>query len=361
MIHTTTTTPTPSQRLTSRRPSWRGIIAGLLLGLVVSMAMFLLALVLGSFLSLELQGASITAGVYSAITALLSAFTAGYFAIKASAPELLFGDGADIDPRDATLTGVITAAAIIVISTFTMINGATSAVRTAGNVVGTTVSAVGSATGSVASAVGSVASNAGVAAMAGVNSEQGQEMTGKLQEAYQKATGNVSRDDIEGFIAKNSANLDQAQVSAVANVLEDLLVQTKEDAKTLDLTNLDTWKNLDEYAKERLVQIENALTGDELITRLTAQGLSPEQATQVRDEAVATYQEYKAKSEQAMAEARQTLEQAKQKADEAVQQAKETARKAALYTGLFGLIAMALTFFASIAGAKAAAAKARRR
>lgn len=364
-------TNTPATHLTPRRPSWRGIIAGLLLGLVVSMAMFLLALVLSSFLPFSLQGAGIAAGIYSIITALLSAFAAGYFAIKASAPELLFGDGADIAPKDATLTGMITAAAIIVITTFTAASGVSSIVRTTGNVVGGTVSAVGSAAGSVASAAGSVVGavgsatgHAGVAAAAGMNSEQGQQITNKLQEAYQKATGNISRNDIEGFIAKNSANLDKAQVSAVANVLEDLVKQTKEeakaDAKSLDFTDLDTLKNLDEYAKQRLTQIENTLTSEELIARLQKEGLTQEQAVQVRDEAVQTYQEYKAKSEQMIAEARQALEEAKQKAELALQKAEEAARKTALYMGLFGLIGMFLTFLASIAGAKKAAASTKR-
>lgn len=327
------------------------------MGLVVSMAMFLLALLLSSFLSLDLQGAGIAAGVYSVITALLSAFTAGYFAIKASAPELLFGDGTDIAPQDATLSGVITAAAIIVITTFTAVNGATSAIRTAGGVVGRTVSAVGSATGSVAGAVGSIASGAGMAEADGLSNQQ---ITGKLQQAYQKATGNISRDDIERFIAKNSANLAKAQVSAVADVLEDLLAETKQEANQLDFTDLDTLKNLDSHAKARLDEIEKILTGDELITRLQNKGLTQEQANQVRSEAVATYQEYKAQSEKAVASVRQTIDEAKQKADMALQQAEETARKAALYTGLFGLIGMILTFFASIAGAKKAAASVRR-
>lgn len=349
--------------LTSRRLSWQGVIAGLLMGLVVSMAMFLLALLLSSFLSLDLQGAGIAAGIYSVITALLSAFTAGYFAIKASAPELLFGDGTDIAPQDATLTGIITAAAIIVITTFTAVNGATSAIRTAGGVVGSTVSAVGSATGSVAGAVGSMASGAGMAgvtAMAGADGLSNEQITDKLQQAYQRATGNISRDDIEGFIAKNSANLDKAQVSAVANVLEDMLAKTKQDAQSLDLTNLETLKNLDSYAKARLDEIQTILTGDELITRLQAQGLSQAQAVQVREEVTQTYGEYKAKSETALAEIHQMTEEVKQKADMALQKAEETARKAALYTGLFGLIGMILTFFASIAGAKKAAASVRR-
>lgn len=344
----------------ARRPSWRGILAGLLMGLVVSMAMFLLALILSSFLSLDLRGAGVAAGVYAAVTALLSAFTAGYFAVKASAPEALFGDGTDILPKDATLTGMITAAAIVVITTFTAVNGATTAVRTAGSVVSGTVGALGSAAGSVAGAVGTVATGtvgaAGTAIAAGANTEQGQVAGNKLQELYQRATGNITRADIEQFIAKNNAALNEQQVKAVTNVFEDLLKETKSEVASLDFTNLETWQNLDVHAKERLASIEKTLTGDELLMRLQQEGLSEAQAQQVRDEAVTTYQEYKAKSEQAIAEARQTLEEAKMKAEQALKDAEQAARKAALYTGLFGLISMLLTFLASIAGAKKAAA-----
>lgn len=70
------------QATPARRPSWRGILAGLLMGLVVWFAMFSLALILSSFLSLDLQGASITGGIYTIVTALLSAFTAGYLRLK---------------------------------------------------------------------------------------------------------------------------------------------------------------------------------------------------------------------------------------------------------------------------------------
>ena len=119
----------------ARRPSWRGILAGLLMGLVVSMTMLALGLVLSSFLSLDLRGAGIAAGIYAAVTALLSAFVAGFFAVKASAPEALFGDGTDILPKDAALTGILTAAAIVVISSIFAMNSVTGIVRTAGNVI----------------------------------------------------------------------------------------------------------------------------------------------------------------------------------------------------------------------------------
>lgn len=105
------------------------------MGLVVSMAMLALALVLGSFLSLDLMGAGVAAGIYAAITALISAFVAGFFAVKASAPEAIFGDGTDILPKDATLTGILTAAAIVVISSVFAMSSVSSVVRTTGSAV----------------------------------------------------------------------------------------------------------------------------------------------------------------------------------------------------------------------------------
>ena len=112
------------------------------MGLVVSMAMLALALVLGSFLSLDLRGAGVAAGICAAITALISAFVAGFFAfvagffaVKASAPEAIFGDGTDILPIDATLAGILTAAAIVAISSVFAMSSVSSVVRTTGSAV----------------------------------------------------------------------------------------------------------------------------------------------------------------------------------------------------------------------------------
>lgn len=338
------------------RPSWRGILAGLLMGLVVTMAMLALALVLSSFLSLDLRGAGVAAGVYTAITALVSAFTAGYFAVKASAPEALLSDGTAISPKNATLTGLLTAAAIIVMTTFGAMNGAGSVVRTAGSVAGSTVSALGGVASGAASSVGSLANGAVGTAMVAGSAADTSGITNQAKDLYQKATGNLSRHDIENFVAKNSSNLSKEQVSATTKVIEELLGEIKTDAKALDLTDLQTWQNLDEIAKNRFKEIEAILTGDELITRLQAQGLSEEQALKVREEAVSAYQEYRTKSEELLAQANQSIEDAKLKAAQALEEAEAAARKAAFYTGLFGLISMLLTFIASIAGAKKAAA-----
>lgn len=326
----------------ARRPSWRGILAGLLMGLVVSMIMLALALVLSSFLSLDLRGAGIAAGIYAAVTALLSAFVAGFFAVKASAPEALFGDGTDILPKDAALTGILTAAAIVVITSVFAMNSVSGIVRTAGNAVGTTASAIGGA----ASAVTSTAAT--VAGAAATNSD-GVNITDRAQELYQKATGNISRQDIEAWVAKNNDTFDQAQIGATVNVLEGMLNETKADLAEMDFTNLDTWKNIDQYAKQRADEVEGVLKDQELVNRLQAEGLSQAQAVEVQQETLASYHEYRAATEQAVADARVKMEQT-------LQTAEETARKAALYSGLFWLISTLLTFLASIAGARTAAA-----
>lgn len=328
----------------ARRPSWRGILAGLLMGLVVSMAMLALALVLSSFLSLDLRGAGITAGIYAAVTALVSAFVAGFFAVKGSAPEALFGDGTDILPKDAALTGILTAAAIVVITSIFAMNSVSGIVRTAGNAVGATASAIGGAASAVTSTAATVA---GVGTAAATS--EGTSITNSAQELYQKATGNISRQDIEAWVAKNNDTFDQAQISATVNVLEGMLNKTKADLAEMDFTSIDTWKNIDQYAKQRADEVEATLTGDELINRLQAQGLSQAQAVEVQQETLNSYHEYRANTEQAIADARANMEQA-------LQSAEETARKAALYSGLFWLISTLLTFVASIAGAKTAAA-----
>lgn len=324
-----------------KRPSWRGVLAGLLMGLIVVMAMIALALVLSSFLPFSLQGTSIAAGIYTAITALVSAYVAGYFAVKYSAPETLFGDGTEIDPKDATLTGMLAAASMIALTTVMAVNGATGILSSATNAVGITVSTVANTT---ATAAGGVATAVGTAA--------GQSDTNVQQEAknvYDKVVGDISRSDVEKWVAKNSKNLDQEQVNATTTVITQLVNEQKAEVKSLDFTDLDTWKNLDEIAKKRLADVQQTLESDEIITRLQTAGLSEPEAQQVRTEVVASYNEYKAQTEQMVASA-------SEKANQALYQAEDVARKTALYTGLFWLISSLLTFLASIAGARSAAA-----
>ena len=322
-----------------RRPSWRGVVAGLVMGLIVVMAMIALALVLSSLLPFDLKGSSIAAGIYAAITALVSAYVAGHFAIKYSAPEALFGDGTDIDPKDATLTGMLTGALIILLTTFFAMSSATSILSTAGNVVGSTVSTVAK-TAATTATVGATAAGA---------ASQSNSVQQKAEEVYQRVSGDISKEDVQAMVAKNTQNLNQQQIAAVSNVIKDMFDQTKAQVNNMDFTDLNTWRNIDVYAKERMASIEETLKGPEIITRLQQQGLTQTQALEVRTEVQQSFNEYKVKTEQYIAEA-------KQMAEQRMQQAEDVARKTALYSGLFWLISALLTFIASTIGAKNAAA-----
>ena len=322
-----------------RRPSWRGVVAGLVMGLIVVMAMIALALVLSSLLPFDLKGSSIAGGIYAAITALVSAYVAGYFAIKYSAPEALFGDGTDIDPKDATLTGMLTGALIILLTTFFAMSSATSILSMAGNVVGSTVSTVAK-TAATTATVGATAAGA---------ASQSNSIQQKAEEVYQRVSGDISKEDVQAMVAKNTQNLNQQQIAAVSNVIKDMFDQTKTQVNNMDFTDLNTWRNIDVYAKERMASIEETLKGPEIITRLQQQGLTQTQALEVRTEVQQSFNEYKVKTEQYIAEA-------KQMAEQRMQQAEDVARKTALYTGLFWLISALLTFIASTIGAKNAAA-----
>ena len=322
-----------------RRPSWRGVVAGLVMGLIVVMAMIALALVLSSLLPFDLKGSSIAGGIYAAITALVSAYVAGYFAIKYSAPEALFGDGTDIDPKDATLTGMLTGALIILLTTFFAMSSATSILSMAGNVVGSTVSTVAK-TAATTATVGATAAGA---------ASQSNSIQQKAEEVYQRVSGDISKEDVQAMVAKNTQNLNQQQIAAVSNVIKDMFDQTKAQVNNMDFTDLNTWRNIDVYAKERMASIEETLKGPEIITRLQQQGLTQTQALEVRTEVQQSFNEYKVKTEQYIAEA-------KQMAEQRMQQAEDVARKTALYSGLFWLISALLTFIASTIGAKNAAA-----
>ena len=322
-----------------RRPSWRGVVAGLVMGLIVVMAMIALALVLSSLLPFDLKGSSIAGGIYAAITALVSAYVAGYFAIKYSAPEALFGDGTDIDPKDATLTGMLTGALIILLTTFFAMSSATSILSMAGNVVGSTVSTVAK-TAATTATVGATAAGA---------ASQSNSVQQKAEEVYQRVSGDISKEDVQAMVAKNTQKLNQQQIAAVSNVIKDMFDQTKTQVNNMDFTDINTWRNIDVYAKERMASIEETLKGPEIITRLQQQGLTQTQALEVRTEVQQSFNEYKVKTEQYIAEA-------KQMAEQRMQQAEDVARKTALYSGLFWLISALLTFIASTIGAKNAAA-----
>ena len=223
-------------------------------------------------------------------------------------------------------------------------SSATSILATAGNAVGSTVSTVAKTAGGVVAAGTSAAGTAAIAAPEGTV----QQVQQSAQEVYNKVSGNISKEDISAMIAKNTENLNEQQVTATTNVLDDMINKTQADVKEMDFTSIDTWRNIDDYAKQRMASIETTLEGPELISRLQAEGLSEAQAIEVRTEVQQSFNEYKMKTEQTIAQASQTV-------DQGLQQAEDIARKAALYSGLFWLISALLTFIAAVMGAKNAA------
>ncbi|WP_207392404.1 hypothetical protein, partial [Paracoccus nototheniae] len=158
--------------------------------------------------------------------------------VKASAPVALFGDGTAIDPKDATLTGMLTAAAIIALTSYLTLSSATSIMSTATRAVGSTVSTVASTT---ASAVGAGA-NIATTAVQGSDGSIQQE----AKAMYDRISGDISRDDIEQMVAENTQNLDQQQVSATADVVEEMMNETKGEVQQMDFTDLNTWRNIDD-------------------------------------------------------------------------------------------------------------------
>lgn len=334
---------------TAQRLLWRGVFAGLVIGTTVLLAMLALALVIGAMLSLDLYGASISAGVYAVISALLSAFAAGFFAVKYLR---LKGETA-ISEKDAKLTGFLTACVMILASSFFALNTAGSVISGAGKVAGSVVSGVGSVVSGTASAIGGAVTTGANAA--GAIAEQGNfDLQSKAEKAYKQITNQFNRRDIEELIAKNSQTLDKEQVSAIGNVIEGLLEETKNDFNNIDFTSLNTWRNLDVYAKEMAEEMEELLKGDELVYRLVAEGLTEQEAKEIQQHTLAQYEVYKTRTEQAIKEARAQAEALIAKAQELAEQAEAAARKAAMFAGLFWLISALATLFAALAGARTA-------
>jgi uncharacterized protein (DUF2147 family) len=234
---------------------------------------------------------------------------------------------------------MLTGALIILLTTFFAMSSATSILSMAGNVVGSTVSTVAK-TAATTATVGATAAGA---------ASQSNSVQQKAEEVYQRVSGDISKEDVQAMVAKNTQKLNQQQIAAVSNVIKDMFDQTKAQVNNMDFTDLNTWRNIDVYAKERMASIEETLKGPEIITRLQQQGLTQTQALEVRTEVQQSFNEYKVKTEQYIAEA-------KQMAEQRMQQAEDVARKTALYSGLFWLISALLTFIASTIGAKNAAA-----
>ena len=94
---------------------------------------------------------------------------------------------------------------------------------------------LGTAASALGGAASTVASTAATAAGVGAVNSYG-EMKNRSQKKKKKATGNISRQDIENWVAKNNDTFDQAQIHATVNVLEGMLNITQNDLSQMDFT-----------------------------------------------------------------------------------------------------------------------------
>lgn len=291
----------------SRRLSWRGILAGLVMGLVSTLTVIALGLVITALTGITLTGTGIQAAIWTAIAALVGAYAAGRTAVRASAPSTRNDDGiAAMTHSDASLTGLVTGGLLVLLSTLFLFNTARSL--------------LGLATNAVSSVAGAAANAAGAAG-------EGAAQSGGLQDFV----GGIDEQDVANLIADNSPSLNQEQTTAAANVVTGIFRRARYDLGNQDLGNIT------DFAGARVNAIKNALTGEQFVTRLERQGLSGAQAEEVRT--VVTNE----------------VNRLERQAQQVAETAEATARTTARNTGLGWLLAAGLTLLASTMGARSAA------
>lgn len=295
----------------SHRLSWRGVFAGLVMGLVSTLTIVALGTVITALTGLTLSGVGIAAAIWTAIAALVGAYVAGLTAVRASAPATRNSDGiAAMTHDDATLTGLVTAGLLILMSTLFAFNSASRLLGTASNVVGSVASAAGNVAGSAANAAGDQAAQSG---------------------GLGNVLGGISQNDVADLIASNNADLNEQQVTAASNVVGGIIRRAQFDLGKQDLGTIT------DFAAARVTAIKEALTGDQFVTRLQRQGLSAAQAQEVRTSVTTE------------------VDRLQKQATDVAAAAEKTARGAASTAGWAWLLGAGLTLLASIFGARSAA------
>lgn len=294
----------------SHRISWRGILAGVVMGLVTTLTIIALGLVITALTGITLTGTGIQAGIWTAIAALVGAWAAGRTAVRASAPSTRNDDGiAAMTHSDATLTGLVTGGLLVLLSTLFAFNTASRLIGTATNIVGNVAGAAANAAGAAADAAGNGAAPGGL----------------------QSFLNGVDQQDVANLIADASPSLGQEQVTAAANVVTGIFRRAQYDLGNQSLGNIT------DFATARVNAIKNALTGDQFVTRLTRQGLSEAQAQEVRT--VVTNE----------------VDRLQKQATDLANAAEAAARTTARNTGLAWLLGAGLTLLLAVTGARGAA------
>ncbi|MDV6374902.1 hypothetical protein [Deinococcus arenicola] len=288
----------------SHRLSWRGVLAGLVVGLVSTLSIIALGVVITALTGLSLSGVGIAAAIWTGIAALVGAYLAGLTAVRSNAPASHDGLAA-MTTSDATLVGLVTGSVLVLLTTLFAFNSAS-------RIVGTATSAIGGITGAAATAT----------AAAGVGGAQVPGIQGFFN--------GISPADVEGLIANNT-DLNQEQVAATSNVVTGIVRRASNDLGDVDLTNLG------DFAQARVDSVKKALSGPQFVTRLERQGLSNAQATEVQTEI------------------NQSVDRIEKQAKQAADNAEKAARTAASTAGWGWLLVAGLTLLAAIMGSRSAA------
>lgn len=294
----------------SHRLSWRGVLAGVVVGLISTLTIVALGLVITALTGITLTGTGIQAAIWTAIAALVGAYAAGLTAVRASAPSTRNTDGiAAMTHSDATLTGLVTGSLLVLLSTLFLYNTVSSLIGTATNTLG---NVVGAATNTAAAA------------------GDGAAQTGPIA----NFVDSISEQDVVDLIADNNADLGQEQVDAAADVVSGIFRRARYDLGNQDLTDI---SDVTGFATARVNAIKDALSGPSFVTRLERQGLTTAQATEVQTEI------------------NQQVNRLEQQAQQVANTAENIARVTARNTGLGWLLGAGLTLLLAVMGARSAA------
>jgi hypothetical protein len=226
------------------RVNWPGVFAGLLTGVAVQVTLTFLGVAIGASAADTAGGLAIGAVIWTAISLIISAFLAGYTAVRAGNQELA---------TRGQFTGLITGFLLMVALTLFISSAVSGLVGAASNVIGSVASGVGSAT----TAAGAAASN-----------DPG------TQNAASSLISGLNTDTIGQIIGDASPALSQQQATAAASVVSGIITRAGNDLGS----NLGNVTNLGDLVTNRVNNIQKALSGPEFVTRLTRQGLTQQQA-----------------------------------------------------------------------------------
>jgi hypothetical protein len=243
----------------ARRLSWTGISAGVIVGVVTYAALLMLGVAVG-FIGLEdasLSGIATGSIIWLGISLAFSSFLAGLTAARAAG---------NLTPARGRFNGLLVGMILMLLMSIFTLNlvsrGITSLVNLAGSVVGTATNAVSNAAGAAADANGGLA---GALESLGIQNE------------YEALVSGFNEEELTQLIAEASPELNEEQVAAAVSVVTDELQTAGRNIGN----NLADVSNLGDIVTRQADAVQTALSGEQFVQNLTAQGLTPEQAQEV--------------------------------------------------------------------------------